>query len=237
LKHAAVHKVNDFKPLFAFLYPELVRGYDWWGWSDSDMLMGDVMKFLKKDDKLNNYDVISGNPSRQSWGPFQLFRNRPDVNTLFRETETPLNQSLIVHPGTSMKFDEWGSGRDHFGDSMAGIIERKRDLKGIRLKSGLGKDNDKSGWYRDTGECKFKYRGKVPPRCGEVVLFPNGTLTRSLDGAELWFAHFQKSKDNHDPSLRNDTKFRDLLDPNRPIRVTYLEGFNYWNPNDTTPLA
>ena len=34
LKTAKVNKVNDFKPLFAFLYPHLVEGYDWWGWSD-----------------------------------------------------------------------------------------------------------------------------------------------------------------------------------------------------------
>lgn len=195
------------------------------------------MKFLNTDNKLDNFDVICGNPKRQSWGPFQLFRNRPDINTLFRESGKPMNQSLIVMK-KSMIFDEWGLG-GYFEDSMAGIIKRNEELKGIRVKRGLSVDKDDSGWYRDTGECQFKYHGKdkIPPRCGEVVLYPNGTLIKSLTGDELWFAHFRTSKKNHDPSVDDPQKFDELLQPDRPLRVTFLEGFDYVDPNDPRPLT
>ena len=45
LRDAGPYKVIDFKPLFAHLFPEQVRGYDWWGHVDNDLVLGNVPTF------------------------------------------------------------------------------------------------------------------------------------------------------------------------------------------------
>ena len=40
------YKANDIKPLLPALYPDAVRGYEWWGWADLDVVFGDLLKFV-----------------------------------------------------------------------------------------------------------------------------------------------------------------------------------------------
>ena len=41
------YKANDIKPLLPALYPEAIRGYEWWGWADLDVIFGDLLKFVE----------------------------------------------------------------------------------------------------------------------------------------------------------------------------------------------
>ena len=46
VSYTNTYKANDIKPLLPELYPEAVRGYEWWGWADLDVVFGDLLKFL-----------------------------------------------------------------------------------------------------------------------------------------------------------------------------------------------
>ena len=46
VSHSFTYKANDYKPLLPALYPSLVEGYEWWAWSDLDVIFGDLLKFL-----------------------------------------------------------------------------------------------------------------------------------------------------------------------------------------------
>ena len=46
VSHSFTYKANDYKPLLPALYPLLVEGYEWWAWSDLDVIFGDLLKFL-----------------------------------------------------------------------------------------------------------------------------------------------------------------------------------------------
>jgi hypothetical protein len=79
------YKLCDFKPAYGFLFPEIINGYDFWGHSDIDIVYGDIRKFITTN-ILDNYDVVS---SRHDYitGSFCLYRNRENINTLFKESK------------------------------------------------------------------------------------------------------------------------------------------------------
>ncbi len=72
------YKLCDFKPAYGFLFPEIIKGYDFWGHADLDVLYGDIRGFMTED-ILDTYDVIS---SRHDYvtGSFCLFRNEEYIN-------------------------------------------------------------------------------------------------------------------------------------------------------------
>lgn len=95
------YKLCDFKPAYAFLFPELIAGYDFWGHSDIDIVYGDIRKFITAN-ILNNYDVVS---SRHDYitGSFCLYRNKEDINTLFTESR---DYKKVLSSERNFCFDE-----------------------------------------------------------------------------------------------------------------------------------
>ena len=79
------YKLCDFKPAYGFLFPEIIKGYDFWGHGDIDVVYGDIRGFMT-DELLNNYDIIS---SRHDYitGTFCLYRNNQQMNTLFMQSK------------------------------------------------------------------------------------------------------------------------------------------------------
>lgn len=71
------YKMCDYKPLYGVAFEDYILSYDYWGYSDIDVVYGDLWKFIKepihkKIDKIGQ------------WGHLTLFRNDRDVNTRFR---------------------------------------------------------------------------------------------------------------------------------------------------------
>lgn len=72
------YKLCDYKVMTGYLFNDYLKDYDYWGYSDADMLFGDIRKFLP-DNKLEQYDKIG------HLGHFTLYRNTEEINTLFYE--------------------------------------------------------------------------------------------------------------------------------------------------------
>jgi hypothetical protein len=75
------YKMCDFKPAYGLIFSELLKGYDFWGHTDIDIIFGNIREFIT-DDLLNNYDLISVRPDWLS-GCFLLYRNIDKLNLLF----------------------------------------------------------------------------------------------------------------------------------------------------------
>lgn len=75
------YKLCDFRPAFGIIFSEMLKGYDFWGYADIDIILGNVREFIS-DEILEDYDVIS---LRHDYllGCFSLFKNIPAVNSLF----------------------------------------------------------------------------------------------------------------------------------------------------------
>jgi hypothetical protein len=79
------YKLCDFKPAYGYLFPEIIKGYDFWGHGDIDVVYGDIRGFMTQD-VLKTYDVIS---SRHDYitGTFCLYRNNKKINSLFKQSK------------------------------------------------------------------------------------------------------------------------------------------------------
>ena len=78
-------RISQFRPAFAYIFPEIIEGYDFWGYVECDLILGDIRKFIT-DDLLNQYDKFF------KFGHLQLFRNCSVMNTLFmQKTNAALN--------------------------------------------------------------------------------------------------------------------------------------------------
>jgi len=75
------YKVCDFKPAFGVIFEDYLKGYDFWGCGDIDVIYGDIRKFII-DDVLKNYDVIN---ARREYivAHFILFKNSHIINRLY----------------------------------------------------------------------------------------------------------------------------------------------------------
>lgn len=72
------YKIADFRPTFGLCFQEYLKGYDFWGGCDLDIIFGDIRKFVT-DNILDKYDKIFEH------GHFFLIRNNRKCNYAFLE--------------------------------------------------------------------------------------------------------------------------------------------------------
>lgn len=95
------YKLNDFKPAYGFIFPEIIEGYDFWGHSDLDIIYGDIREFLN-DEMLTLYDFISLRHDYTT-GCFCLYRNNQKINTIFMRSK---DYRLVLSNAQHYCFDE-----------------------------------------------------------------------------------------------------------------------------------
>lgn len=94
-------KLCDFKPAYGFLFSEIIRKYDFWGFSDLDIVFGSIRTFMTER-ILKQYDVISSHYNYVT-GSFCLFRNKEYINQLFMKSK---DYQMVLSNPTHFCFDE-----------------------------------------------------------------------------------------------------------------------------------
>ena len=79
------YKLCDFKPSYGHLFEDYIKSYDYWGFCDVDLILGDLSKVLT-DDYISSWDIISAHDKYLS-GPFSLFRNNYAINRLYLKSK------------------------------------------------------------------------------------------------------------------------------------------------------
>ena len=74
------YKLCDFKGAYGYIFEKYLKGFDFWGFGDLDLVYGDIRHFIT-DEILKKYDIISG------WGHFTLYRNNNECNFFFQRKE------------------------------------------------------------------------------------------------------------------------------------------------------
>lgn len=75
-------KVWDYRCALGLLYEDEIKGFDFWGTQDFDVVWGNMDKFYP-DSMISEYDLISGH-DKYVCGCFSLYRNCKQVNELFK---------------------------------------------------------------------------------------------------------------------------------------------------------
>ena len=170
------YKLCDYKPIWGKIFEnEFLKDYDYWGYCDVDLILGDIRNFIT-DNILSNNDVIL------SHGHFMLYRNIPYINNLFTD--------MISQEGFNYKQTFTTNYVTHF-DEHGGIynIIKKRNIK-------LYDENifaDINAFKRE-----FKINGR-PEKENVFYKWHNGKLTeysqnekKTLDKTEVMYVHIQK---------------------------------------------
>lgn len=74
------YKICDLRPFFGIIHEDIINDYDFFGWTDVDLLFGDIRSFYT-DEILSKYDVLSSHTIRLA-GHCALLRNTEEYRNI-----------------------------------------------------------------------------------------------------------------------------------------------------------
>lgn len=131
------YKLSDFKPAYGLLFDTYLEPYEFWGYADIDILLGDIRHFLT-DSILEAHDLISCRAEFPS-GFFCLYRNNTSMRQLFMESK---DWQQVFSASESLVFEECGFSYDYLKhedgflqevvspiESMADILKKHTHIR------------------------------------------------------------------------------------------------------------
>lgn len=171
------YKLCDYKPTYGYLFEEYLQGYDYWGYMDCDLVLGDVKKYLEEID-ITKYDRVF------PYGHFSLYRNTTIINHLFTsQIKGVLSFNDVVSTTYARHFDE---------AAMNEIFKKEElDFYDHPVDASMGI------WAKE-----FKWKNQDHPELGELFvketdgstavysMTKEGSITRT----EVMYIHFLSKK-------------------------------------------
>jgi hypothetical protein len=101
------HKLCDFRPFYPLMFERELRGYNWWGHCDIDLMFGDLSRWIKN--YLNPvYDVLTAHNSG-TIGHFTIYKNDPAIsNEMLKMIDNPMLKQKFLMPD-NQHLDEGGA--------------------------------------------------------------------------------------------------------------------------------
>jgi hypothetical protein len=141
-----VYSQVDLQPAYGEIFKENIKGYDFWGHCDIDLVWGDIRRFITEE-ILMNFDIVSCRKDFLA-GHLTLWRNKSEVNTLFRSV--PAYQDIF-------------SSREHHGfdESIISIFLKRLIASGRKeiriywpeqMVAGFFGESTPNGWYWENGK-------------------------------------------------------------------------------------
>jgi len=123
-------KVNDFKPMWGEAFQKELRRFEWWGYMQEDVVLGDL-RSLATPSLLGRVDVVCPfDAPLNSSGILMLMRNVPAIRGLWRLSS---DAGRVIAAPSYQVFDEWwGAARDN----MAAVLGREAAAGRLRLSTG-----------------------------------------------------------------------------------------------------
>lgn len=176
------YKLCDYKPAYGYLFRELLKGYDFWGYCDTDLIWGDIGKFIT-DDVLDRFDKIG------ELGHCTVIRNSDRTNKAFLHSYggTPRYQEVFQNEA-NCSFDE------EYSSSINNIF----NLMGVKIYPLDSQANlyTKSSFFRLI-KLHSDHEYSIEPIVRGLFIWDRGTLTRwekqegHLFKQEYLYIHFQ----------------------------------------------
>jgi hypothetical protein len=100
------YKLCDYKPMFGLVFEDYLKSYTFWGYSDIDLIYGDLKKYLTPK-ILVKYDVLTFREFIVS-GAFTILKNNEYTRTLFQKSP---DLDFVFSAVEYVSFDESGKKR------------------------------------------------------------------------------------------------------------------------------
>lgn len=151
------YKLCDYKPAYGEIFSDELKGYDFWGDCDVDLVWGNIRKFYT-DELLSKYEKIGFN------GHSMLFKNTPEVCARFRTClDGKLNYKEVYSTDKGYAFDE--PGMDVIYEGLGIPV-----YKGIDFANLLKYDY---GFYLDWQSEEDREKNEA-----QIFTWKNGVITR-----------------------------------------------------------
>lgn len=100
------YKLCDYRPAYGEIFYADLKGYDFWGYCDVDLIWGQLSTFFT-DDILDKYDKIS------DAGHFTLYRNNEEMRSAYRTLRFAdcFDYKSVYSCPENFAFDEWGKNK------------------------------------------------------------------------------------------------------------------------------
>ena len=197
-------KLCDLRPLYPIIHYAHIKDYDFYGWTDMDILFGDIRSFYT-DDLLTKFDVLSSQKVRIS-GHLALFRNTDKYRNAYKK---------IYHWREHLAYPEFIGIDEHgitnaltmtFFDKLNERMNWKIDNFFTRwLKKGKIKKFYMMEQYTTPFTVTPWLDGSINSNQPDVWFYKDGVITNSRDGERkfmyLHFMNFKSSQWRHDSTL------------------------------------
>ena len=164
-------KICDVRPLLGAALEDHLRGQEFWGWLDLDVVLGDLRRLLARFD-LTGTDVLSTR-ERHTAGGLTLIRNASRTNALFRDS---VDLERVLTDPRSYGFDECGAFADRSIDGFTQCV--RRAARHGRIRACFAE------LMRTDGKADHDHS----------YLWSGGTLTDMDSGEQVLMYHFKDRK-------------------------------------------
>lgn len=174
------YKICDFRPAFGEIFSSYIKDYDFWGYTDFDVIFGNLRKFIS-DDMLSSYLKIFGR------GHLSLMHNDQWNNELYKKCKEPNYRSVYSY-SINVAFDEYYGFSRYYDKTQPERFYQKLISDDIncmkyRFSSHMKKKEDK-----DKKNIIYRFdKGRL-----YKIFEKNGTIMEE----ECICVHFQKRKMN-----------------------------------------
>ena len=170
------YKLCDYKAYYGYIFEEYIKGYDFWGYCDCDLIFGQISKFLDES-IFEEYDKILRT------GHLSFIRNNREINTNFFKYDT---YKIVLTSPVIYGYDE---SIDGYHKGFAGEL----------IDSGY-KFYDNSSDIADVDFRNYPFRIISDCKGTNLFTFENGKTYRIYNEngemlkKEVMYIHFQKRK-------------------------------------------
>lgn len=179
------YKLCDLKPLYGAIFEEYLTGYDFFGFGDLDVILGDTRSFFTPE-LLAAHDVVSNREAYLS-GSMALLRNTPALRFLYRESSD--HKRILEDASTYHGFDEVGHQLMRYLKNWSDLLTMPRQIESF---SHLLAERKQDGRLRVAFAdriCEAVPRGTVLKLAGGHV-----TAVAPDEGKEYAYFHFVNEK-------------------------------------------
>ena len=171
------YKLCDYKVAYGLIFEEELKGYDYWGFCDTDVLLGDIYQFLEEHSFFENDYARYG-----LLGHLQIFKNSREVNRIFMSGQ-----------GSDYRLDY----HNVFTSEQNFIFDEAEGIQKLFEKSGFDQLQDKFFDDIDISHFSFREYGEVEPKRYYFWSEKNGLESIEIKDKKQvvkhpLYAHFQK---------------------------------------------
>lgn len=177
------YKLCDVRPAFGEVLGEYIKGYDYWGYCDEDLIWGDIRHFITD-------EILEKNDRILTRGHCSIYRNTPEVNSYYRTLPRHghmVYEEMLFDPDVCA-FDEWAA---HKGGGVSTIFKDNH----IPMYN----EPVMADIYVAKGSFQINYRPNLEGT--RYFLYDNGKVyacgknrKRGSFKEEVLYCHFQKRK-------------------------------------------